>query len=105
MTMIWRQFAAEERARNFKLRAVQGAFDFPFRQQRQEARFVLSPAAFALLVVVEHGLGWRKERLMQVVGAAQFFEEIREVLALRESGQLGNVVEADVHQPADSGLS
>ena len=59
--------------------------------------FVLAPLAFVFLVGVKQILCRRKQRLVNVIHFADFAEKKFQVALLRESSQLRNIVEPDIH--------
>src|SRR6266516_5973604 len=103
MTHLRGGFAAKQHSGRGEERAVELVADVALPHEIQEARFVLRPRSFVLLVVVQHLLGGRQQRLVDILRATDFAEEITQVLAFRKSRQLGNVVEPYVEQTADSG--
>ena len=54
---------------------------------------------------IEDFLGWREQRQVDVVDAENLLEEELKVVAFRESGELGDVVEADIHDPLGAAIA
>src|SRR5260370_2487253 len=84
--------------------ARNGVLDAPLRDQREEPLLVVGPIAPVLLVGVEHLLRRRELRLVRVLDAADCLQEVPEDILLRESGELGDVVEAYVEHLLDPRL-
>lgn len=102
MTMFRRGFAAEQDRRHREQVAVERLLDFPVGDQGHEIALVLLPAPLLFLVGVEHLLRRGEERLVHVIGATQFAQEVLQIFALGEAGQLRDVVQPDVNQALDS---
>ena len=90
-------FAAEEAGSIDEL-ARGERFDGAGFHEGEEALLVGGPVAFQLLVVVQHVLGGGEVWGMDVIHVADGFCEKAQVVLLGESGELGDVVEADVDE-------
>ena len=102
---MMRLFLAAQKAAALDGCGIKPLFDFPLFHQVQKRWFVDAPITFVLLVGVED-IGRRREQgLMNVVDVADLLEKELEVVALRESGELGNVVETDIDDAFGTALS
>ncbi len=97
-------FATKENGGDTEDCGINGGFDFAFGDEGEEGGFVFRPWMFFFFVAVEHFLGGGQVGVVDVVGVADFLEEIFEVVAFGEAGELGDVVEADVEEAADAML-
>src|SRR5262245_25745739 len=92
MALMRRGLAAQKTAVGQKCLG-NGLLDFASGEQRQESFLILLPVAGAGPMVVEHFLRRGELRQVKVFDAAQLFQKIAEILLLRESGELRDVVE------------
>jgi hypothetical protein len=85
----------------------EGRFDFfldaAFLHQAEEIALIIFPPAFVLFVGIEQVLRGGQERGLDVIHVQDFLQEILEVVAFAEAGELGDLVEADVHYAFDAG--
>lgn len=97
-------FAAEEApmVHNF---AGDVFFDFTDMHEREEFPFVLCPVATVFSVGVEHLLRGREDGEVDVAGVEDVFKKIFQIAHLAEAGEVGGVVEADVHDAAHAGFA
>jgi hypothetical protein len=95
MAMFWR---VSKQASVLKDFSRYFALDFPLTHQFQKLPFIELPVAILFLVAIEHLLSRGKQRQVKIVDAADGFEKITEIVFLRESGKLRNVVEAHIHE-------
>lgn len=96
MTVLGGGLAAEQHGGDVEEAAVEPFFDFALAHEGQEAPLVLLPIALALPVLIKKVLRGGEQWLVQVVGGAQLAQEVGEVVALGEAGELRDVVEADI---------
>ena len=82
-------FATEQHGRHGKKVGADALLDLALGHERQEAPLVVFPASPALLIGIEQLLRGGEQRLVEVFGAAELAEEVREVVALGETGKLG----------------
>ncbi len=102
VTMLGRRFAAkQDRPAGEKARG-DSLFDFSFGHQRQELSLVITPVALFLLVGVQHVLSGREQRLVNVIGAAEFTQKKFEIVPFGESRQLRDIVQSDINKSGDS---
>ena len=62
------------------------------------------PVALLFLEGCQDILRRRKQRLMHIIGATEFFQEIRQVGGLGKTGKLGGIVQPDIDDPLHAGL-
>ncbi len=74
-------------------------FGFSCGKERQKVFFVNLPSAFVLFEIVQNLLARRQIRPMDVIHLTNRPEEIAQVVSLGKTGQLGNIVEADINHP------
>lgn len=97
-----RRLAAEEHCLGLKSMRVEDAGDAALHHQVAECGLVLGPGDLLLPVGVEHRLRRREAQIVLVRSAADRFEEVGEVLGLRETRELRGVVQSYVQESADS---
>src|SRR5687768_15227565 len=98
MAALRRRLAAEEHGRRREFSWVEPLINPTVGHQAHELLLVLGPAAAVLLQSVKHLLSRRQGRLVRVLRADNRSQEVGEVVTLRESGQLRDVVQANVNE-------
>lgn len=82
-----------------------GFFDPPLTHKRAKAYFIGLPIATSIPVVVQQLLRRRQFGHVYVIHLAEFAQEIREVVLLRETGELRPIVEPHVDDTPGAGLA
>ena len=85
MAVLGPRLAAQQDCRNLEQSPIQRLLNPAMREQREEARRVLVPTPFALLVSVEHLLGRGEREIVNVVGSADRFQKELKIVALSEA--------------------
>lgn len=80
-------------------------FNFPFLHQFQKRGFIDTPVAFVLFVGIEDVLSGCEHRQVDVVDVGDFLEKVLEVVTLRKSGELGDVVETHIDDALGAALA
>src|SRR6266566_759684 len=70
-----------------------------FAHKVEEAHLVRVPIPLELFVLIQHLLSWCEVGEMYVIHAADLFEKEGKVISLGKPCKLGNVVEANIHNP------
>jgi hypothetical protein len=100
-----RLLTAEEGGRDVEQPSVNVAFYPPRCQQFEKPLFVGMPPQFLLAIAGEQVRGRRQRGLVEIFDAAEFPQEVPQIVAFRESGELGGVVAPDVDEPPYPGLA
>ena len=96
VAMIGTGFTTEQHDWHGKEARADTLFDLALGHQRQKASLVVLPASLALPVGVEHDLCGREQWLVDVLGAAELAEEVCQIIALGEAGELRRIVQANI---------
>jgi hypothetical protein len=96
VTVLGGRFATEQHTWRFKIAWGELAFDVSFFHQLEELGFVHAPVSFVFLVGIQNVLRGCQQRLVHVLGVAQFAQEIGQVIAFGKGGQLRDVVQPHV---------
>src|SRR5260221_4978967 len=81
---------------------IQALIDSALGKERQEAAFVLRPAALGLLVGSKQLLRGCEQRLVNILCLADHAEKVGQIVALGKAGELRGIVEPNVYQSSDA---
>src|SRR5262249_54788785 len=105
MAMFRRFFAAQQNGGDFEQGTVKVSFDFALLHQSEKAAFIFFPCAPALLVRVQHHVGRGQQRLMNVFRSANLAKEEFQIVSFGEASQLRGIVQTDVDESTNAGVS
>jgi len=103
MTVFRCRFGAKE-ARAIQHLRTDLFLDSAFSHQCEESSPICAPIALLFLVGLQYLVGRRQQRFMCVVNVADLSEEIREIVGLGKTGELGSIVKAHVHDFLDTSV-
>jgi hypothetical protein len=104
VAVLWSGLAAKQYRRDVEEVPVQRFFDPALPQEVEERPLVVGPSA-ALPVGVQDLTRRGEQGFVNVLGAAQLFQEERQVGPAGEPGEPGRVVQPDVEETPDTGIS
>jgi len=105
MAVLGRRLATQQYSRCREQGSVDVLIHLALVHEPQEVAGIVVPACAVFLVISQNLLSGGEQRFMEIVRAAYLFQEEWEVGAFGENCELGGVVEANVYERLDAGVS
>src|SRR5579862_8394406 len=100
VTVVGLRFTAEQDGRFLERSVADAILNLSLVHEIQKRLLIGLPAALLFLVLIEHLLRWREERLVLVRRATNLVQEEAQVVFFCKASELRNVVETNIEETA-----
>lgn len=94
---VMRRVLAAQEASPRQQRRVNFVLDVALLHEPEKVLFIGVPTAFAFFIGIQHRLGRREQRRLDIFHVEDFLQKVFQVIPFAESGELRNLVKTDIH--------